>query len=138
MWVARSDTQIRGPVELSLLFPALPDMAWDAIFTRDTTINFVSGASTWLYDVSSDRITGPSKVEQPPLFTKGPVAQISDGRIAAFPREEFFGSDQSYMYMLNRTTGQVPVSKKRLYKLVECKYRILFSSFRSYRVILAH
>ncbi|GAU88142.1 hypothetical protein RvY_00891 [Ramazzottius varieornatus] len=107
VWVARSDTDIRGPVALSLLFPGLPDSAWDTIFTRDTTINFVSGASTWLYDVNADKVTGPDNAAQPPLFTKGPMAQMSDGRMAAFPREEFFGSDQSYVYMLNRTTGQV-------------------------------
>jgi hypothetical protein len=115
VWVAKSDTEIRGPVDLSQLFPGLPDTPWDNVFARGTNINFISGPFTWVYDVRTDTIFGPTTGSQSALLTKGPVAELSDGRLAVFPRSNEPPSLQGEAYILDRFTEKV-----RFHKLWHC------------------
>ncbi|XP_055334677.1 uncharacterized protein LOC129585819 isoform X2 [Paramacrobiotus metropolitanus] len=105
VWVAKSDSDIRGPVALKKLFPGLPDISWDNIFVKGTIIHFISRASTWLYDIRSDKIMGPLMNFQNPLFLSGPVTELPDGRMLAFPTTESIG-DGTHLYMLDRLSGQ--------------------------------
>lgn len=109
VWVAKSDSEIRGPVDLSQLFPGLPDTSWDNIFGRGTEINFILGSFTWIYDAKTDSISGPAKDAQSALLTKGPVAELPDGRLAVFPRSNEPPSAEGEMYILDRFTGEVKI-----------------------------
>ncbi|OQV21661.1 putative Low choriolytic enzyme [Hypsibius exemplaris] len=121
VWVAKSDAEIRGPVDLSQLFPGLPDTSWDNIFARGTAINFVLGSFSWVYDVKTDSLSGPLKDIQSALLTKGPVAELPDGQLIVFPHSNEPASPQADAYMLDRFTGKVISGYPRTVTEVFCR-----------------
>lgn len=106
VWVAKSDTEVRGPVTLQKLFPGLPSTVWRSIFARGASINFISQSATWLYDIKTDKIVGPTAIFQNEILQGGPAAELSDGKMVVFPTTESI-SDGTMVYMLDRLSGQV-------------------------------